>query len=625
MLVCLVGCGPGLVEVPASDGCENLSSQHCLLPWPSDRFLEADSRTVTGWRLAYTANSLPANDAGVRANPRLFSRLDGFSPASRVMVRLLRPVDLLVSRAPLQNDIGRSLAADSPTVLLNMRSGERVAHWVEHDLKEPTLLWLHPAEVLEANTPYAVALRGLVDGDGQAISAEPGFRAVRDGVRTNASDLESRRPRFDELLKALGNAGIERRSLQMAWRFHTASNEAMHGDMLTVRDRGLERLGPAGLGCTVTSVENDYGPGDAGVVFRRLRGTYTVPSLMESPRPPTKLARDAEGKPTVKENVEVPFTIIVPRAVAAPASGLPRPSRVIVYGHGLMSEGDRTISSLGFRQVSESLQSILVATDWAGMSVSDSGAVAEALGDINRFASVAERLQQGLLNTLALIRGMKGSCAQLPELRVQGVDLVDPARVYFAGGSQGGIFGATVLRLAPDTDRGVVMVNGAAFPFMIERSIDFAPFIGLFEANYPDRTNRALALASLQSLWDATDPATWLRVPTDRRMLSISVKNDSQVPNLASDLVTRTARLSTLAGTARTPWGTQPAGDNPRDGALVIDMGDRPVPEGIIAPTENDKGHSRVLGAASAQGAIDRFLQPQGVIEVRCQGVCDPD
>lgn len=625
----VTGCQGPTLSVPSTPGCDNLNAQACLLPWPSDRFLVEDATTVTKLRLSYEASALPQNAQGIRTSPRVFSRLDGHSPATRIITKFVRPADLAASKAAVQNDVGRSVEADSPTVLLDLSTGTRLAHWVEHDVKDPSLFWLHPAEVLEPNRSYGVAIRGLVDADGALLPAEPGFQALRDGVPSGVDDLERRRAAYQTLFTSLGQAGVRAATLQAAWRFHTASLEAMHGDMLTVRTDGLERLGPRGLGCTVTSVENDFGANTQVTSFRRIRGTYTVPSFMDSGRPPAKLVRDATGKPTFKENVEVPFTVIVPRAVAAPTGRAPRPSRVIVYGHGLMGDGERTISNDGFRGVAESLESILVATDWAGMSVPDSGAVADALNDASKFTFVAERLQQGLLNQLALIRSMKGACAALPELRVAGVDLVDPARVFFTGGSQGGIFGATVMRLGPDTDRGVVMVNGAAFPFMIERSIDFAPFLPLFEAAYPDRTERVLALATLQGPWDATDPATWLRAPADwpwpRRLLSISVKNDAQVPNLATDLVTRTARLPLLEGTARTPWGASPASTNPSDGALVVDMGDRPVPEGVVAPSVNDKGHSRVLGAASAQGAIDRFLRPDGVIDVRCAGVCDPD
>jgi hypothetical protein len=625
----LLACQGAPLAVPSTSGCENLNAQHCLLPWPSDRYLVDDPGTVTKLKLAYEASAMPRNAQGLRTSPRVFERLDGHSPAARLLTKFVRPADLVASRAPLQADPGRSLEADSPTVLLDLSTGARVAHWVEHDLKDPALFWLHPTEVLEPNRSYGVAIRNLVDAEGVALPAEPGFQALRDGFPSGVDDLERRRGGFRALFDALGKAGVRVGALQAAWRFHTASVEAMHGDMLAVREQGLARLGPAGLGCTVTSVEDDFGAATPVTSFRRIRGTYTVPSFMDASRPPARLSRDREGRPAFTENVEVPFTLIVPRAVGAPSGRAPRPSRVIVYGHGLMGDGERTISNDGFRAVAESLDSILVATDWAGMSVPDSGAVADALNDASKFSFVAERLQQGLLNQLALIRSMKGACATLPALRVQGVDLIDPARVYFTGGSQGGIFGATVMRLGPDTDRGVVMVNGAAFPFMIERSIDFAPFLPLFEAAYPDRTERALALAVLQGPWDATDPATWLRAPADwpwpRRLLSISVKNDAQVPNLATDLVTRTARLPVLSGTARVPWGTSPAAASPSDGALVVDMGDRPVPEGIIAPTVNDRGHSRVLGAASAQGAIDRFLRPDGAIDVRCDGVCDPD
>jgi hypothetical protein len=622
LLAALGGCGSPPLKVAQEAGCDSLNPRHCLLPYPSSRYLTSDLASATGLRVTYPAEVLPPNAAGVRPSPTLFVA-DGFSPGTGILTSFVRKVSVERSAAATQHTIGRSLEADSPTVLFDVTSGQRLAHWVETDSLDPTVLWLHPAQLLQEDHTVAVAIRQLVDEGGEALPVDAAFAALRDGQPTDAPDLETRRPDFEVLFEALERAGVGRRGLQAGWQFHIASGAWLRSELIALRDDMLARMGPQGLGCTVSSVEDGYGAGTAVVSYRRVRGTYRVPSYMTSPTPPARLYR-VEGRPAFKELVDVPFTAIVPTSVKSGG----RPTRTIVYGHGLMAEGERTISSVEFRKSLDGLASVAVATDWAGMSVSDLGAVAGALGNVNQFLNVTDRLHQGILNTLALGRAFKGSCAQMPEFE----GLIDPRLLSFAGGSQGGILGATLLALATDFDRGVLMVNAAAFTYLMPRSIDFSPFLPQFEAAYPNPLERALVLTMLQGPWDHTDPAGWLPhltrgLPslTPKRLLSVTVKNDAQVPNLGSDFAMRSAGLGLMAGSARDPWGFSPAGADPQSAYLVVDMGDRPVPETNVAPTQNDKGHSRVIGAASVLRTIDDFLRPDGKIVGHCSGVCDPD
>ena len=51
-------------EIPVTTGCENLEPLHCMLPWPSSRFLTEDSETVTGFRVDLPEEHMPRDGRG---------------------------------------------------------------------------------------------------------------------------------------------------------------------------------------------------------------------------------------------------------------------------------------------------------------------------------------------------------------------------------------------------------------------------------------------------------------------------------------------------------------------------------------------------------------------------------
>ena len=62
--------------------CNPLSEVHCLLPFPSDFYLEDDTRTPTGKKIALTTGSLPVNIDDVPIEPTYLNENDGFSIGS---------------------------------------------------------------------------------------------------------------------------------------------------------------------------------------------------------------------------------------------------------------------------------------------------------------------------------------------------------------------------------------------------------------------------------------------------------------------------------------------------------------------------------------------------------------
>lgn len=616
----------GPLEVPFTSECENLNPQHCLLPFPTDRYLAEDPASVTGWSLSLVPEAMPKPKiGGSDFNPEPYRRHDGFSPSSQIVTVFPEPVDL--TGLPSLDNPERSLEADSPTLLIDLETGDLIPHWVENDARptpsDETLFYIRPMSRLEHDRSYAVALRALQGESGAELPTTEVFAALRDGVITNAPQLEARRPTFETLFSTLEAQGIERSRLLAAWTWHTASQESTVGDMLTMREDALTRLGPDGIGCTITSVEDGFSG-----AYRRVRGTYTVPSYMTQSVLPAELARDENDDPVFVENIEVGFTAILPQSLASTGNTGP----LLTWGHGLFGDAEGTISGEGVIQVAEDAGMVIVATDWAGMSNKDLSFLATALGDVSLFYMIGDMLRQGMINQIALTRSFAGVCATLPEM-TNDTDqpLIDTNVRYFLGGSQGSILGGTLLTLSPDIDRGALIVGGAAFSFMIERSIHFKTFELLLSPSYPRRIDTGILMVLSQQVWDMAESASYLPFIVNgldtiggKEFLYMVAKNDAQVSNLSSEIAARIADIPTLEGSVDVPWGTETV-TSPYAGPAAyvsIDVGDRDPVSGNRSPDTDDGGHGSVAFQPESIQMIRHFLETGEILNT-CSGVCD--
>ena len=114
----VLGCGGmSTISVGYDESCEGLSSEYCLLPWPSDRWLAEDSSTQTGLRLAYEPGAMPLNKDGEPFDVEAYAFRDGYSPASTILALFEGDVDLAaMPGAAVEGSWELSLAPDSPIV-----------------------------------------------------------------------------------------------------------------------------------------------------------------------------------------------------------------------------------------------------------------------------------------------------------------------------------------------------------------------------------------------------------------------------------------------------------------------------------------------------------------------------
>ncbi len=638
--------------------CENINPMHCLLPWPSSRYLVDDVTTETGLRIEIPVEAMPTRSGGTPIDPAQLERFDGFSPATSMITSFAGRVD----GTPLADEahIDDSLGADSPTVLLDYETGERVAHFAELDswpvseaneLRRP--LYIRPAARLAENRRYVVAIRGLALEDGTPIEPSDYFRALRDGTPlAGADDLESRRARFEEIFAALEEAGVARGTLIEAWDFETASGPSIHGDLLAMRDAALQAVEDDDEPrCTVTSMTD----APAAEIFRRVEGTVRVPHFLAGTSvgvvEDNLIVRDSSGAPVQNGWVDVPFTLDIPVTLAESVAAGGSAGRLVDYGHGLL--GSRSEATSGWmRDTLETTGMAVVAIDWWGMAMQDLGRLASALQEFSKFPSITERLAQGLVNHVVLHRSFRTECTELAELAIEldgggTAPAIDPEELYYYGNSQGGIMGLALAGIAVDVERFVIGVGGMSYSVMIPRSSNWQTYGAIMQIGYSDPLVRALIMVMAQSQWDIAEPSTYVPhvlsdpLPCDADVCASGLtplkhvlfqigRDDAQVANVTADIAARTMGLAYVDPAAYTPWGldsvTAAMGETLGDDALVVfDIPGTPVlPLGTRDPGGDNPAHEGVRRSAAAIEQIDLFLRAGGSVVQTCDGVCDP-
>ncbi|MAB36011.1 MAG: hypothetical protein CL975_01635, partial [Euryarchaeota archaeon] len=599
------------------------------LPFPSAAFLTSDSQSLTGFRVDIQGEAIPDSASAPSNEFHMINSRDGHSPASQIFTTFSSLPD--VSNLASQEDVSASVETGHGSVLLNMDTGEITQHWIEISSRtqdgEPTLVHLRSLRGLEHNTQYAVAFRGLIDSDGIQVEPFISFKALRDGVLTDSNQIEESRPGYESMFSALSEVGFERSSLQSAWWFHTASTESLTDNLISMRDDASQRLGDAGLGCNVTSVDENYG--DDNSTLRRISGTITTPHYLQSTYPPTAMTRDDVGNPKFNFMNEVIFTLTIPMSSAENS----QPAPLVVLGHGFLGDGEGMVS--GFRGWANQSGVATIGTDFKGWSSDgDFDAVTFGLMNVNYLQHQSERLQQSVINHLAMIRTIKGVCSDLPEFYHNGTNLVDTSDVDYMGVSLGGIRGPSMLSLIPEMDRGVLWVAGSSFSFIAERSTQYTQFEGLFSSSlaYESTMDRSILIALMQSMWDTTEPETYLPFREGGlegelhpyEILYLVSINDAQVTTLSADRASRTSGIPVLSNSTHHPEGLDVVEASESSSAIVYFDGRFPeVPSGNIQGpmAYHSLAHNQVLGFGPAADLATNFLE-SGTITDTCSGKC---
>ncbi len=641
---------------PPPLSCDPLTPSYCGFPFPNDYWTEADPESVTGLRLALPQVIMPSTVDGEQSSPGAFNEMDGFSPGVAAMTHF---PGATVTGLATPDTIAASLLPQSPTVILNTASGDRLAHWVDLDeyvvqararidagerrprfgldrdpdeLHQEQALMLRPAIRPEDATRYIVAIRNVVDADGQLLEPSPGFRALRDGLPSDDPIIESRRAHFEEIFAVLEAQGIARDGLQLAWDFTTASRANNTGAMLHMRDEALQAA-PEGVPYTVELVEEGLGDGMAC----RLEVTFDMPLYMTKGESGGLLNLGEDGLP--EQNGSFAYAA----ALVVPMSAQTDPAPLVAFGHGQLGAKEQV---LGFQPIAAAQNLATFALDWKGFAADDVGTVVGALtgGDLATFRAVPERMHQGFLNFLLAMRTLSvaadgGPSTPLNEAlnRDCGGAVLDGSRRYYFGGSQGGILGASLMALTTDIERGLLAVPGQSYNLLLNRSVNFDPFAAQIYARYNwNALDMQMNLALIQGLWDRAEPTGYSKyirsnrlpgTPPHEVLIQVS-KADHQVTNLGAHIMARTiGGVVNLAPTIRDVWGLEVVAGRHRGSAMLeIDFGNPDPPLTNIPHWGDDMPdpHGRATELRSIGATLGSFYAT-GVVENPCDGPCDAD
>lgn len=652
----------------------------CMLPFPNDYYTVNEAKDpatgmATGKRINFTPGGMPQNKDGVPIDPVPYLDTDGFSQGQGILLKVPgidTPEDVAANGFVQLNRLSRYSLANQRAVVINARTGERQPIWVDTDAtgSDPAkaALMISPAVNFDSGQRYVVALRNLVDGEGEALRAPEAFRYYRDALPSKQSLVNQRRAHFEGIFRTLRKAKVKRSELYLAWDFTVASDQNNFRRALHMRDEAFAELGDTTMADEI--VQGDapqftVTPGqvtdiDGPKIKRRIRGTYAVPCFLTNGCQPGGIMELDENRlPERNGNYQAKFTCTIPQVgLAGPGSPKLRP---YIFGHGLVGTGDQVQGSINPNLI-ENHEMIACATDEIGMASEDVPTIFDALGDLSKFPVVPDRLQQGLLNELYLARLMFHSNGMGAHPAFQdgdgftsGESVIRTDHVYYMGASQGGIMGGPLTAISPDFIQSALVVGGMNYSNLLTRSSNWDLYGTIFDLAYPDELSRPLALGLMQMLWDRGEPNGYAHRMTDNPPPNTPEHNvilhvalgDHQVSNYASDIMARTVGMKTPAGgidDQRWPdyeglWNIPKidASEYPYRGSTVVywdggphrlnpdnpsqDIGTGTPPYANIPPnTDWEDPHGAPRGAEGPELMINTFFQPNGFIEDVCSG-----
>ncbi|MEM7136687.1 MAG: hypothetical protein AAF500_08925 [Myxococcota bacterium] len=632
------GQGGASLEYPLLE-CDPLVPEFCGYPFPSNVYSVVDPNTTTGRRVSLSRELLLDND------PAPWRHSDGFSAGSPILTFL---PGMALGQFGGPDDIDQSLRADSPSLLLDVETGELVPHFAEIDMRaadaDERSTMIRPVVRLRDNARYIVAFRGLRNEAGSLIAPSPVFAALRDGTSSSDPSVDSRRALYDDIFNRLSGVGWDASEVQIAWDFTTASDANNTTWLLHMRDEAFS-LVERGIEYTIDSVEDDYDPEDFAF---RVFGTFRAPLYLTSPDPGALLVFGDDGRPAINPDqpwMDVPFEVLIPRTATTDD-----PTSIIEYGHGLLNVKEE-IESDAFRILMNDHNFTFAATDLIGMSDSDFPVIGVTLagGNVSGLQTMFDRLHQGFLNYLLLMRMMKTEFANDPTFG----PYIDGDSAFYYGISQGGIMGSVFLALSPDVERGALGLVGQPYSMLLFRSVDFNEFLDVIKENYTDVRDHQLIVAALQMLWDRVEPNGYAHHVTRDPLPGVNTKQvltrvaigDHEVPTYGGHILARTLGATHLTTGLRDVWGLDTAIATTSGSVLTeYDFAVPPAPLCNVPMSLCNDPHSLLWERVAVARQVNEFLRTgrgenfckpgdgdeyqvttEGVCRYPTLGECDPD
>jgi pimeloyl-ACP methyl ester carboxylesterase len=305
---------------------------------------------------------------------------------------------------------------------------------------------------------------------------------------------------------------------------------------------------------------------------------------------------------------------------------------VLIYGHGFLGTHPQATRS-SFNELCRRGAISAIGLNF-GMYESLLPLIVKALnGEAEFFARIRGGVMQSMVNSSVAGRYLREALSErFPEF--------NPQDVQYLGISNGGTFGALFAATTHVVSKATLVVGGGGLSHFLQRASQWNDLGFIAKRNFRDPRELQLYLALLQEQLDPIDPINFVdrlisprfegRGPM-RASLHMAV-NDSQVHNLVSEWVARTAGVPLLTPSAKPIWGLEevsaPLSDEDAlalPSALVVyDEMLAPYPGGNIAPLEDNGGHGTIRQLESYQLNVLDFIN-EDKLNQHCEGPCDPN
>jgi pimeloyl-ACP methyl ester carboxylesterase len=623
VLVGVAACGGGGGSSDIPEACNPLGGQGCMLPWPSMAYAKEDASSPTGYRLAIPREAMPVNADGIVVEPDTFNRWDGFSAVAPMLA--IFPTGVSAAGLPTWKDPEASLKPDSPIVLVNVESGERVPLFAEVDQNTVDVnkraLIIRPLARLKPKSHYAVGIRNTVKAaDGTDLVRSEGFEALVDGKGFSHPLFDKLKKTAPAMLAALETAGLPKTEMALAWDFVTVSDEFLRSDLTAMREQALPAIGTAGANLTFTATAQSNTP----QTYKRYLGTFKSPNFLTAGEMDSSVfVRDADHKPQMTGMRDAKFAAVIPSCVTT--AQLPIPT--VVFGHGLFGSSQEYLSDDFVIKLANDNCLNIIAGDFIGLTSRQLALAPLSVNDLNRGPQIVEKLGQSIIDFIALESITRGPMANAPEFKLDGTgpSVIDPARTYYIGGSLGGIMGNVFMAYDPNITKGVLAVPGGNWSLLFERSNAWHLLMGAAQGAYENPEVYQLNLAMALGMgFEPYDPITTAAHVTKDPLFGQPAKNiliwyavgDCLVTNIATEMIAREMGLQMTAPTLKTPFGITTSSAPLVNGITIYDEHPTPMPFDTNEPPKEDNGtHGGVNKNAANLRQVQQFLLQNQVVD----------
>jgi hypothetical protein len=472
--------------------------------------------------------------------------------------------------------------------LLDMNASRLVPHSAEIDYLDPQhpLVMIFPAQPLQHNNHYAVAVVNATDKYGNRLDPNGGFVSLMRGTL----DTDRRDRYFELILPTLETAASwfsypeDPASLQLLFDFVTTSEISQLGPVRAVRDGALNHIDQVWEGDwrehvrVIRTDDFEYmcdRRGSNKVLARTIHAELDVPWYLARHGPGARSAildetAVASGLPTTIGTAK--FVVHVPCSIRAAALGdnSSKPIRAFMeYGHGLFFTREEAADHFLLKMAHDQGY-VIVAMDWRGMSLYDLLIVGKTLlSTPHLFEAVRDNLIQGYANKFALQHFLRQGIMSTDWFAFKARNRksehvaptwngTTPSRVFY-GISQGGILGAGYTALSKGLfERSILGVPGTPFSLIMSRSLDFSGYDALMLLNFYDNRHVRILLALIQMGWDSVEGSGVLATPVNEAFPPILMQaglGDAIVPTIAAEALARGFGALVLKGHPRSVYG----------------------------------------------------------------------